>query len=379
MFKKLVTMTALVAAIAAGASFSTLAKAEDIKVGIAGPMTGSLSAFGEQLRRGAEAAVRDINAKGGINGNMLVLEVGDDAGDAALGPTVANDLIKRGVKVVVGHFQSGVSIPASAVYAEEGIPMMTPASTNIKLTDDAAAKGWKTVFRSCGRDDLQGAFAGPWIAKTYKGKKVAILDDNTPYGAGLAAETKKAMETAGLKSALNEHYEKGGKDFTALINKLKKDKIDVVYVGGYHDDQGLMLKQAHEAGYKPAAWISGDALNSADFATIGGKENVEGVRFSDASSALSLPAAKEVVEQFRKDGYEPEGYTLPSYAAVQAFAAAIAGSGSTDGTKVSDWLHGNSADTVIGKLQWDAKGDLTKAEYAWFIWHDGKFAQEPLN
>jgi len=378
MFKKLVTTTALVAAIAAGASFSTQAKAEDIVVGIAGPMTGSLAAFGEQLRRGAELAVKDINAKGSVLGKQLKLVVGDDEGQPDKGPIVANDLVKQGVSFVAGHFQSGVSIPSSAVYAEEGILMMTPASTNVDLTDKAAEKGWKTVFRSCGRDDKQGAFAGPWIAKTYKGKKVAVLDDNSPYGAGLAKETTKAMEAAGLKPTLTEHYTHGDKDFTALLNKMKNAKIDVVYVGGYHDDQGLMLRQAHEANYKPV-WISGDALNTQEFATIGGVENTNGVRFSDASDATKLDSAKKAVEAFRAEKYEPEGYTLPSYAAIQAFAAAANGSKSTDGAKLADWLRANTVDTVIGKLSWDEKGDLKVANYSWYIFQDGKYAQEATN
>ena len=374
MFKRLISTTALVAAMAVG---SIAAKADDIVIGIAGPMTGSLSAFGDQLRRGAELAVKDINAAGGVLGKQIKLEVGDDQGKPDQGPIIAHDLISKGVVFVAGHFQSGVSIPSSAVYADEGILMMTPASTNITLTDDAAAKGWKTIFRSCGRDDKQGVFAGGWLAKTYAGKKVAVLDDKSPYGKGLADQTVMNMQKNGLEPAMRETYNHGDQDFAALINKMAEAKIDAVYVGGYHDDEGLMLRQAREKGFN-APWVSGDALNSLDFGSIAGPAS-EGVRFSDASSAIDLDSAKEAVAKFRADKYEPEGYTLPSYAAVQAFAAAANGSNSTDGEKMAAWLRANTVKTVIGDLGWDDKGDLKEVSYSWFIWKDGKYAQEPMN
>jgi branched-chain amino acid transport system substrate-binding protein len=187
MFSKLVTTTAVAAVVAAGAFvFGHTAKADDIQIGVAGPMTGQYAAFGEQLRRGAEMAVKDINAAGGVLGNKLSITVGDDACDPKQAVQVANDFVKKGVVFVAGHFCSGSSIPASSVYADEGILQITPASTNPTLTEDLAAKGVKTIFRTCGRDDKQGEFAGPWLAKTYAGKNVAILDDKSPYGQGLA-------------------------------------------------------------------------------------------------------------------------------------------------------------------------------------------------
>jgi branched-chain amino acid transport system substrate-binding protein len=378
MFKKLVTTTALAAALAVTAfTFGQTAKADDITIAVAGPMTGDLAAFGEQLRRGSELAVKDINAAGGIGGKMLKLEIGDDQCDPKQAVQVANDLAKKGVVFVAGHFCSGSSIPASDVYAEEGILQMTPASTNPAFTEGAAAKGVKTVFRACGRDDKQGSFAGPWLAKTYSGKNVAVLDDKSAYGQGLANETEKNMNAAGMKTALRDTYTQKEKDFSALISKLKEAKIDVVYIGGYHNDAGLMMRQARDQGLK-ADFVSGDALNTAEFWSISGPAG-EGMRFSDAASAINLDSAKDVVAKFRAESYEPEGYTLSSYASVQAFAAAAAGTGGTDGAKLADWLRKNKVKTVIGDLSWDDKGDLTEVNYAWFIWHDGKYTQEPLN
>src|SRR3954469_20041186 len=377
MYKKLVTTTAMAAALAVGAfAFGHTAQA-DITIAVAGPVTGDLAAFGEQLRRGSEMAVKDINAAGGVNGEQLKLEVGDDQCDPKQAGQVANDLVKKGVKFVAGHFCSGSSIPASAVYIEEGVLQITPASTNPAFTEDPAAKGVTTVMRTCGRDDAQGVFAGPWLAKTYAGKNVAILDDKSAYGQGLAIETEKNMVAAGLKTALRETYTQKEKDFSALISKMKEAKIDAVYIGGYHNDVGLMVRQAREQGLK-ADFISADALNTAEFWSISGPAG-EGLRYSDGASAVNLDAAKAVVEKFRAEKYEPEGYTLNSYAAIQAWAAAANEAKTTDSEKVAATLRSHPFKTAIGDLTWDAKGDLTKVNYAWYVYHDGRAVQEPLN
>ena len=208
-------------AVAAIALMATPALAQ-IKIGSAGPMTGSNAAFGEQLRRGASMAVEDINAAGGVNGKKLELIIGDDACDPKQATAVANKMVSDKVAFVAGHFCSGSSIPASDIYKEAKILQITPASTNIKLTDDAAAKGNTTVFRTCGRDDVQGATVGAYILKNHKNAKVAVLHDKSPYGKGVADETKKALNKGGLKEAMYEAYNDTDKDFTALINKMKQ-------------------------------------------------------------------------------------------------------------------------------------------------------------
>jgi branched-chain amino acid transport system substrate-binding protein len=367
----------MAAALALGVfAFGNNAQA-DITIAVAGPMTGDLAAFGEQLRRGSEMAVKDINAAGGVNGEQVKLEIGDDQCDPKQARQVANDLAAKGVVFVAGHFCSGSSIPASEVYIEEGILQITPASTNPAFTEDPAAKGVKTIMRTCGRDDAQGVFAGPWLAKTYAGKNVAILDDKSAYGQGLANETQKNFEAAGQKTALRETYTQKEKDFSALISKMKEAKIDAVYIGGYHNDVGLMVRQAREQGFN-AAFISADALNTAEFWSISGPAG-EGLRYSDGASAVNLDSAKDVVAKFRADKYEPEGYTLNSYAAIQAWAAAANEAKTTDSEKVAETLRSHPFKTVIGDLTWDAKGDLTKVNYAWYVYHDGKATQEPLN
>jgi len=360
----------LAAAALATALSVTTAKAEDITIGMAGPITGDLAEFGAQLVRGAEQAVADLNKAGGVMGKQLKLEKGDDQCDPKQAPIVANDLVSKGVVFVAGHFCSGSSIPASSVYSEEGVLQITPASTNPKFTDEAPGN---LTFRTCGRDDQQGSFAGPWIAEHFKGKNVAIIHDKSQYGQGLADLTKAAMNAAGQTEALYEAITAGEQDYTALVTKLKEKKIDVIYFGGYHPEAALIVKQAREQGLN-APLLSGDSLNTQEFATLAGAAS-EGVMFTNAAEARNLPSATAVVKEFRDGGFEPEGYTLSTYAAVQVWAAAVTEAGTTDSAKVAETLRSHDWDTVIGKLGFDEKGDLKTAAYVWYVFKGGKYEE----
>ncbi|WP_448205873.1 branched-chain amino acid ABC transporter substrate-binding protein [Azospirillum sp. sgz302134] len=359
----------LLAAVAATALSATAAKA-DISVAVAGPMTGQYAAFGEQMRKGMEQAVADINAAGGVLGQKLKLEVGDDACDPKQAVAVANDLARKGVKFVNGHYCSGSSIPASAVYAEEGILNITPAATNPKLTE----QGLKNIFRICGRDDQQGKFAGKYLLDTYKGKNIAILHDKSAYGKGLADETQKALNAGGQKEKIYEAYTAGEKDYSALVSKLKQEAVDVVYVGGYHTEAGLLARQMKDQGLN-APIVSGDALVTNEYWAITGQAG-EGTLMTFGPDPREVPDAKETVEKFRKAGYEPEGYTLYTYAALQVWAEAVKDAGSTDTAKVAAALHkGGAHKTVIGSIGFDAKGDVTTPAYVWYRWSNGQYAQ----
>ncbi|MFA6141389.1 MAG: branched-chain amino acid ABC transporter substrate-binding protein, partial [Hyphomicrobium sp.] len=213
-----------------------------LKLGVAGPMTGTDAAFGAQLKNGAEQAVADINAAGGINGQQIELTVGDDAADPRQGVSVANNFLGEGIHFVVGHFNSGVSMPASEVYVDNGILMITPSSTNPMITE---RKLWN-VFRTCGRDDQQGGVAGKYIAEHLKDKKVAIVHDKTTYGKGLADETKKAMNNLGVTEVVYEGVSASEKDFAALVSKLKNSGVEVLYWGGVHTAGGLVLRQMRD-------------------------------------------------------------------------------------------------------------------------------------
>jgi branched-chain amino acid transport system substrate-binding protein len=350
-----------------------VARAADIAIAIVGPITGSEATFGEQMKRGAEMAVADINAKSGVLGNKLALQVADDACDPKQAVAAANQVAGKKVVFVAGHYCSSASIPASAVYNDAGILQITPASTNPALTDEAAKKGWNNVFRTCGRDDAQGKVAGAWLAQHYKGKKVAILHDKTTYGKGLADETKKAMNAGGLTEAMYEAITKGDKDFSALVSKMKQANIDAIYFGGYATEAGLIVRQARDQGLK-AQFVSGDAMVTEEFWKITGPAG-EGALMTFAPDPRKAPAAKAVVDRFQAQGYNPEGYTLYTYAAIQAFAAAAEKAKSIKLDDVSRALKSTAVDTVIGTLRWDSKGDVVDPKYVLYVWKDGKYAE----
>ena len=348
-----------------------------ILVAAAGPMTGPYAAFGEQMRRGAEMAIDDVNATGGVLGRKMALAGGDDACDPKQAVAVANDLAAKGVAFVVGHFCSDASIPASAVYAEEGIIQITPASTSPALTDEAAAKGWTNVFRTCGRDDAQGAMAGRYLAARYKGRNVAIVHDETPYGRGLAVQAKKTMNAAGLKEVLYETYSSGARDFTALISRMRAARLDAVYVGGYYTDVGFMVRQAREQGVR-ARLVSGDSLLTEAFWGITGLAG-EGTLLTFPPDPRRFESAKEVLSGFKARNFDPAGYTLYAYAAVQVWVAAAAAAGTAEGAKVAQQLRGHTYPTVIGDLTFDQKGDVRDPSYAWYVLENGKYVEMPAD
>lgn len=358
-------------AISFAAALSATTALADQTIATVGPITGQLAALGEQYKQGATMAVNDINAAGGINGEKLVLEIGDDACDPKQATAVAEQMAQKGVKFVAGHLCSGSSIPASKVYEEEGILQISPASTNPKFTDEG---GWN-VARVCGRDDAQGVVAGNFLAKNFAGKKVAVVDDKSAYGKGLADETAKAMKAAGLEPVIQESINPGEKDYSALVSKLKDAGIDAIYFGGYHPEGALILKQLREQGSK-AQMLSGDSMNNIEFWTIAG-EAAEGMIFTFAPEPRNFPEAAEVVKKFKDSGYDPEGYTLYTYASIQMYAAAAAATKSFDSKKLAEWLRaGNPVKTVLGELKLDAKGDLVGAKYVWYKFSGGKYAED---
>ncbi len=361
------TLLAGAAVLALGAAAPAKA---DIQIGVAGPITGSNATFGVQLKEGAEQAVADINAKGGVLGQKLVLNIGDDACDPKQAVSVANDFASKKVVFVAGHFCSGSSIPASKVYTEEGILQISPASTNPKFTDEGA---WNT-FRTCGRDDQQGAVAGAYIAKQYKGQKIAILHDNSAYGKGLADETKKALNKAGVKETLYSPYTPGEKDYTAIVSRLKQAGINVIYIGGYQTETGLIKRQSTQQGLN-AVVIGGDALVTNEYWQITG-DTGEGTLMTFPSDPRVRPTAAAVVKEFKDKGIDPEGYVLYTYAAVQVWAEAVEKAKTTDPKKVAAVLKsGGPWNTVLGKLGYDKKGDITESDYVLYIWHNGSYAQ----
>jgi branched-chain amino acid transport system substrate-binding protein len=360
-------------ALGLGLAFADGASAQ-VKLGVAGPITGGSAPFGAQLKNGVEQAVADINAAGGILGQKIQVFIGDDRADPKEGVSVANKFVGDGVKFVVGHFNSGVTMPASEVYQENGMLEITPAATNPKVTE----RNMWNIFRTCGRDDQQGGVAGGIIADKFKGKRVAVVHDKTTYGLGLAEETRKAMNAKGLKEVLFEGVNVGDKDYSALVSKIKAARADLVYWGGLHDTGGLILRQLRDQGVK-ATFMGADGITDDEFATIAGP-GAEGTLMTFSPDPRTNPANKQIIEVFRKKGFEPQAYTLYSYAAVQIIKQAAEAAKSLDPKKVAEVMHsGKVFNTVLGDLSFDKKGDVTgyavggkkKDRYVLYIWKKG--------
>jgi branched-chain amino acid transport system substrate-binding protein len=334
-----------------------------VRLAVAGPVTGPNASFGAQLTQGVEQAVEDINKAGGILGQKIEVEVGDDVSDPKQGVSVANNFSGAGVKFVIGHYNSGVTIPASAVYQENGILEITPASTNPTVTE----RNMWNIFRVCGRDDQQGQVAGEYILKHLKGKKIAVVHDKTTYGKGLADEMKKTINKGGMKEVLYEGVNTGEKDYSALVSKIKQANPDLIYWGGLYTEGGLIVRQLRDQGVK-APLMGGDGITSDEFASVGGP-GVEGTLMTYGPDPRNRPEAKKVVDEFRAKKFEPEAYTLYSYAGVQIIKQAAEAAKSVDPKKVAEKMHsGMHFKTVLGDIAYDKKGDITKLDYVMYIW-----------
>jgi branched-chain amino acid transport system substrate-binding protein len=337
-----------------------------IRIAVAGPITGKYEWTGEEQRQGAALAVAHLNAKGGVLGQKVDLIIGDDACNPGQAVAVAKKLVSDGVVFVTGHFCSHSSIPASKVYESAGILMISPASTNPQLTDEGGAN----VFRVCGRDDQQGVVAGTYLAEHWADKRIAILHDNTTYGKGLADETKKQLNKRGVKETLYAAYRPGETDYSAVIDKMKAAGIEVLYLGGYSTEAGLILRQAHDQGYK-VQLVSGDSLSTEEFWMLTGPAGA-GTLLTFGPDPRRNPEAASVIERFRAQNFEPAGYTLYSYAAVQVWAQAVEKAGSLNLARVIKALRSYEFDTVLGKIGFDDKGDVKTHDYVWYVWQDGQ-------
>ncbi len=264
-----------------------------------------------------------------MNGQKIELFVGDDASKPEQGKAAANKFISDGVKYVVGHFNSGVSIPTSTDYEEAGCcrsdrPPPIPPSPSVKLVEYLPQLRARRPAGRCGgrvhRQELQG-------------QKVAIVHDKTPYGKGLADETQKAMNQGGVKEVIYEGINPGEKDYSALVSKLKAAGVDLVYYGGLHPEAGLLVRQMRDQGLNTVLF-SGDGITDKEFWTIAGP-GAAGTLMTFGPDPRKNPAAKEVVEKFKAKGIDPEGYVLYSYAAVQIMKQAMEATKSTDPKKLA--------------------------------------------
>ena len=335
----------------------------EIRVGIAGPLSGSSLAIGEQQEVGAQKAFEHLNDKGGVLGKEIVVISVDDACEGRQAKAVARQLVSEGVVFVIGHLCSACSLAANKIYEKAGIIMISPASTNPKVTDE----GGGNVFRTIGRDDQQGTIAGDYLADNHTKSNIAIIHDGQAYGLGLAEFTKLQLNKRGVTEVMFDSYTADQMDYKPLVNKLVNKKIDVLYAGGYLTDIGIIVRQAKKE-LPNLRLFSGDSLVNAEFMLVAGEAG-EGTYFTFGPDMRLNPAARDVAAAIREeDAYEPDGYTLYSYGAVQAWAQAVKQADSLKPKAVIKALREGSFDTVLGKIGFDEKGDVTGiSTFVWYV------------
>ncbi|OHV84385.1 ABC transporter substrate-binding protein [Rhizobium sp. LCM 4573] len=359
--------TLLAATTLASLAFAPLAHAE-IVIGLVAPLTGPVAAYGDQVKNGAETAVAEINKNGGILGEQVVLKIADDAGEPKQGVSAANQLVGEGVRFVVGPVTSGVAMPASDVFAENGVLMVTPTATTPALT----TRGLANVLRTCGRDDQQAEVAAKYVLDNLKDKRVAIINDKGAYGKGLADAFKKVLNEGGVTEVVNDAVTVGDKDYTALTTRLKSENIEIVYFGGYHPEGGLLARQLSDLGVK-ATIIGGEGLSNTEFWNIG-TNAAAGTIFTNASDATKNPASKGAVDALAARNIPAEAFTLNAYAAVEVLKAGIEKAGKADDSEAvaTALKSGEPIKTSIGDLTYAETGDLSSPAFSLFKWEDGK-------
>jgi branched-chain amino acid transport system substrate-binding protein len=341
----------------------------DIVIGVPGPMTGGMAWIGEQGERGAALAIAELNAAGGVLGEPVRILLVDDFCDADQALAAAKKLVAEEVALVAGHLCSGAAIAASKVYEEAGILMISPTATNPALTE----QGFANVFRMSGRDTLQGTMAAEYLAARWGGQDIAIIHDGQAYGKGIAEEARRRLSDHGVTRILFDAIEPGQADYSTLVDELQAAQIGALYFAGYTAEAGLIIRQARSRGYD-LEMIGSDALISEYFWHVAGQAAV-GVRFVSMSDPRANPQAAEIVARFRADGYEPEGITLYSYAAVKVWAQAVEKAGTVEPKAVAAALRAHQFDTVLGTIGFDEKGDVYGYEpFVWYVWREGNYA-----
>jgi branched-chain amino acid transport system substrate-binding protein len=347
------------------------APAEDVvtvKIGHAGPLTGGIAHLGKDNENGVRLALDEATAKKmKIGGKTVKFELmaEDDQADPKLGPTIAQKFADAKVAGVVGHLNSGVTIPASAVYTQAGIPMISGSATNPKLTE----QGFKGIFRTVGRDDQQGPAVAAYVASELKAKKVAIADDATAYGEGLANEVEKTLKAAGVQVVAREKTNDKATDFKAILTKMKGKSPDVIFYGGMDATGGPMLKQARELGIK-AVFAFGDGACTDEMTKLAGAV-AEGLVCSQAGLPTQM-AAKGFLDAFKAKYGDVKQYAPFTYDGANLLIAAMQKADSTDPAKYLPALQAISFDGATGHIEFDAKGDRKDAEMTIFQMKGGK-------
>ena len=345
----------------------------DIVVGVAIPRSGSYVAIGEQVLRGVQAAVQDANAKGGLNGEQILLDVQDDACDSDRASAVANHYVQTNVRLVVGHVCSNASLAASDIYAANGIVMITAASIAAKLTD----RGLPTIFRVCGRDDDQAKLSAAVLAERFRDRKIAIIYDPSATSRALAGATKDNLNRIGVNETIFSAFQPSDADDAALADRLKGAGIDVVYYGGGFQEMGRLVKISAERGFRPQ-WFGTSSIATSEFGKIAGSAS-NGVLMTFYLDPSRKPEAQSLVAAMKAQGLEPDGTLFYGYSALQALVEAGNFARSTDSREIAKALHAERFDLALGTVGFDSKGDVTAQGYVLYVWRDGNFNYAKAN
>jgi branched-chain amino acid transport system substrate-binding protein len=367
-----------VAVASALAVFAVNASAQTVvKIGHVGPLTGGIAHLGKDNENGAKMAIADLNAKKiKIGGQEIKFELvsEDDAGDPKQGTTVAQKLVDAKVAGVIGHLNSGTTIPASKIYHDAGIAQISPSATNPKYTQ----QGFKTAFRVVANDGQLGGTLGRYAVKELKGKAIAIIDDRTAYGQGVGDEFEKAVKAAGGKIVGREFTNDKATDFNAILTKLKGAKPDVVFFGGMDAVAGPMMRQMKQLDIK-AKFMGGDGICSEELGKLAGEGMADGqVVCAEAGGVGKDKAAgMDAFKKRFKTTYnaDVQVYAPYVYDAMMVMVAAMQKANSTDSAKYLPALAAISYDGVTGKIAFDAKGDIKDGSLTLYTYKGGKRSQ----
>ena len=348
-----------------------------VKIGHVAPLTGSIAHLGKDNELGAKLAIEELNArKLTIGGKQVTFELlsEDDAGDPKQGTAAAQKLVDAGVAGVVGHLNSGTSIPASRIYSDAGIPQISPSSTAPKYT----LQGFKTTFRVVANDGQLGGALGRYAVKDIKAKSIAIIDDRTAYGQGVADEFMKSAKAAGGKVVGREYTNDKATDFNAILTKLKGAKPDLIFYGGMDAVGGPMMRQMKQLGID-ARFMGGDGICTTEMAKLAGDALGDGkVVCAEAGGVTADKAA--AMDAFRKKFKEKTGLEVQLYApyvydAVNVMVAAMQKANSTDPKKYLPELAKIQYDGVTGRISFDKHGDVRDGALTLYTFKNGAKTQ----
>ncbi len=356
-----------------GSAHAQVRSGSEIKIGLGAPLSGPNASIGAQFKTGAELAIEEINAAGGLRGQKITLVAGDDMSRAEQGLNIANKFKTEGVKFVIGHYNSTLSMQLSQeVYEPAGMVMITPASTNPYLTE----RGLSNVFRLCGREDQQGLVAANYILANHADAKIAIVHDKSAYGKGLADDVRKAMNAKGQIEVLYEGLTAGEKDFSPLVARIKASGAQMLFWGGLQTEGAILVRQMREQGLT-TQMMGGDGFASAEIASLAGAA-AEGVMMILPPDPSRHPAGLPLLKRLEAKKLSPEANIFYAYASLQVLKQAADAAQSLDPALVSKAMHsGITFDTMIGRFAFNQKGDRKDEDFAVYIWKkgsDGKFS-----